>query len=257
MSAAREAALAALAARAGDPLALWLRDDDATAPSPALDRLLALCGGAGVTPLLAVIPAPWDGPPAGPALMRRLAAGPPVELAQHGFSHRNHAGPGEKKQELGPHRPAAAVLSDLARGRARLGALCGDALLPLLVPPWNRIAPAVVAGLPALGFAALSTFGPERPAAGLRVLNSRLDIMDWRLRAGRPAEELWAAVGAAAAAGEAALGLLTHHLVHDAAAWAFLTDVLPATAASPGARWTTAGGLLWPEAAGRAMRPGR
>ena len=243
MTAAREAALAALAARVGDPLRLWLRDDDAVAPTPALDRLLALCEGAGVAPLLAVIPAPWQGPPTGPDLVRRLADAPAVAVAQHGFSHRNHAGPGEKKQELGPHRPAARVLAELAEGRVRLRDLHGARLLPLMVPPWNRIAPEVAAGLPGLGFAALSTFAAERAVPGLAVVNCRIDVMDWRARAGRPAAALWAEVGRAAAEGWPQAGLLTHHLVHDAAAWGFLADLFAATAGHPGCRWVPAAAL--------------
>ena len=56
----------------------------------------------------------------------------------------------------------------------------------MLVPPWNRIAPQVVAGLPALGFKALSVFGPEA-AADLPLFNTHVDVIDWRgTRAGRP-----------------------------------------------------------------------
>ena len=41
---------------AGRRLALWLRDDDAVAPSPALDRLSRLAEDFGAPVLLAVIP---------------------------------------------------------------------------------------------------------------------------------------------------------------------------------------------------------
>ena len=243
------AALAALDARAaaGDPLRLWLRDDDAVRPGPALDRLLALCDRAGIAPLLAVIPAPWDGRPSGVELVGRLAAAPLVELAQHGWSHRNHARAGEKSQELGAHRPAATVLAELAQGRAALRALHGPRLLPLLVPPWNRIAPAVVAGLPRLGFTALSTFGPERPVPGLMAVNARIDIIDWRGgRVGRPAAALWAELAGLARAGAPHVGLLTHHLVHDAAAWAALEALVQGTAGHPGCRWGPVSDLLPP-----------
>ena len=41
----------------GERLRFWLRDDDATEPSAPLERLLDLCAGHGVPPVLAVIPA--------------------------------------------------------------------------------------------------------------------------------------------------------------------------------------------------------
>src|SRR5882762_9167952 len=58
---------------------LWLRDDDAVEPSPALDRLLAVCNGHGVPLLLAIIPAG-----AGLALAQRLAGEANVLPCQHG-----------------------------------------------------------------------------------------------------------------------------------------------------------------------------
>ncbi|MEI4488537.1 polysaccharide deacetylase family protein [Frigidibacter sp. MR17.14] len=235
MTPARDAFLSELDARAaaGRPLVLWLRDDDAVEPTPALDRLLGLMGALPLT--LAVIPAAT-----GPALARHLAGRQAVSVAVHGWSHRNHAGPVEKSQELGAHRPAATVLAELGAGARHLSALHGDRALPLLVPPWNRIAPGVIAGLRGAGFAALSTFGPQARAAGqgLAEVNSHLDIIDWRgTRGGRPAEALWSEALGLARMDLPALGVLSHHLVHDGAAWAFLEDLVALTASHPGAVW--------------------
>ncbi|MEI4471240.1 polysaccharide deacetylase family protein [Frigidibacter sp. MR17.24] len=234
--AARDRFLARLDARAaaGDPLRLWLRDDDAVAPTPALDRLLALTGGAGVPLVLAVIPEPT-----GPALAARLDGAPWASVALHGWSHHNHAPAGEKSQELGAHRPARVVLAELARGRARLGALHGARALPLLVPPWNRIDGAVAAGLPGQGITALSTFAARHhDVAGLHEVNTHLDIIDWRgSRGGRGAETLWHELCDLEAGRTAPLGVLTHHLVHDDAAWAFLDDLIAVTAHHRGCAW--------------------
>src|SRR3546814_5979986 len=51
-----------------------------------------------------------------------------------------------------------------------------------MVPPWNRVAPALAARLPAIGFTALSTYQVRRSAAGLGVaqVNCHLDILQWR-----------------------------------------------------------------------------
>src|SRR5690606_25310203 len=93
----------------------------------------------------------------------------------------NHAGPGQKKQELGGHRPAEAALADLAAGRHRLAALFGQDLAPVLVPPWNRIAPEVAARLPEIGFRGLSTFGAGdvTEPSGITVVNTHVDPIDW------------------------------------------------------------------------------
>jgi hypothetical protein len=227
-------ALDALVAR-GQAATFWLRDDDATEPGPALDRLLGLA----VPMTIAAIPAGT-----GQALAGWLAAAPPeVSVAVHGWAHANHAGAGEKKQELGPHRPVSVVAGELARGLAHLRDLMGPRCLPLLVPPWNRIAPGVEAALPSLGFAALSVFGPVRPAA-LPVVNANVDIIDWRgSRGGKPAAQVEDDILRAIGAGTA-VGLLTHHLAHDRAAWAVLHAVVSATRDHPACRWVGADALI-------------
>ncbi|MFN0113423.1 MAG: polysaccharide deacetylase family protein [Paracoccaceae bacterium] len=221
---------------------LWLRDDDAALPTPALDRLLALSAAAAVPVTLAVIPATT-----GKALAARLAAAPGVSVAVHGWRHANHAPPGRKSAELGPERPAATILGELSRGRARLAHLFPAQAIPLLVPPWNRIDPGLLPPLPALGFRALSTFGPEPPDQLLPFVNTHADLIDWRgTRGGRePARlvaELVARLGALRGGAAGVAGLLTHHLVHDEAAWAFLEDLFVATRRA-GASWLPAAAL--------------
>jgi peptidoglycan/xylan/chitin deacetylase (PgdA/CDA1 family) len=220
------------------PLRLWLRDDDAVAPTPALDRLLGLAGG-GLPVTIAAIPAF-----ATPALAARLAGRPGVTVAVHGWAHRNHAPAGEKPQELGAHRPAATVAAELAAGRDRIAALFGPAGADILVPPWNRIAPAVAARLPALGFTLLSAFA-DAAFAGIATVNPRIDPIDWRGARGTwPEARLDAALAAAAARDDLPhLGILTHHLVHDAAAWAFLEALAGATAGHPACRWVALAAL--------------
>lgn len=138
---------------AGRTATLWWRDDDATRPGPALNRLLALAGNAGVPLALAVIPATAE-----TGLGDLLRARPDIAVLHHGYAHINHAGDGEKKAELGAQRPLAVRLDELATGRARLSALLARAL-PVLTPPWNRIDADLVAHLPDAGFLGLSTFG--------------------------------------------------------------------------------------------------
>lgn len=227
-------------ARDGRPARLWWRDDDAVAPTAALDRLLGLAGRWQVPLALAVIPEPTGAP-----LAERLATDDLVTVAVHGWTHSNHAPAPEKKAELGAHRPAPAVLAELARGKGRLRDLHGKRLAPVLVPPWNRIAPDVVAGLPEIGFRAVSTYGPPKPAP-LRVINTHVDLMDWHgTHGGHPTGVLYAELSRALALpGDGPIGILSHHLVHDEQAWFFLESLFALTKDHPGCRWVGLGDLL-------------
>lgn len=217
-------------AAAGKRLELWLRDDDATRPSAQLDRLNDLAERFAAPVLLASIPMLAE-----EALARRLESAPLLRPCQHGNWHRNHARPGEKKSEFGRHRPARAVLAEIGTGRQRLLQLFGERALAVFVPPWNRIDPGIAAGLPELGFTGLSCFRNFGlgPAGGPRLVNSDLDLIDWRHgRAGRRAGDLLAEMLALLAGGRtrpgpaASLGLLLHHQDHDDAAWSFLGALL-------------------------------
>lgn len=217
-------------AASGRQVRLWLRDDDATMPGPQLDRLAALAERFEVQVLLAVIPLL-----ARDTLAQRLETAPLLAPCQHGCRHVNHAPPGEKKVEIGRHRPPDAVLAEIEAGRARLQELFGPRALPVFVPPWNRIDKALAASLPALGFKGLSLFRGFAlgEGGGPRLVNSDLDIIDWHGgRVGRPAAEMIAEMTAALAAArnrseaDLTFGLLLHHRDHDAAAWAFLDALL-------------------------------
>jgi hypothetical protein len=218
-------------AEAGRPVRLWLRDDDAIAPGPALDRLASLSERFSLPVLLAVIPML-----AQPALAATLRAMPCLLPCQHGTWHRNHAGPGEKKSEFGGGRAQAEVRTEIATARRRLEDLLGPALLPVFVPPWNRIDPAIAVQLPELGFSGLSCFrGFDLGEAGRpNVINSEIDVMNWKGgRVGYRADALAAEIcdrlsrfRQRSPSDPAILGLLLHHRDHDGAGWAALETVL-------------------------------
>jgi hypothetical protein len=227
-------------ASAGRQITLWLRDDDAVTVTAALERLIELAGQWDVPAVLAVIPVAAE-----PDLAVRLSKLAHVRVAAHGFAHHNHAPAGEKKQELGSHRPAATVLDQLSAGFDRLATQFGRQAVPMLVPPWNRIAAELVPHLPRLGVRYLSTFGPappRRPVPGLLQVDCQLDIIDWRARGTHPhavlAGRLAALVGErAVTAAPAPIGILTHHLDHDEAAWQFLERLFRLTARHPAVTW--------------------
>jgi hypothetical protein len=229
---------------AGRVAQFWWRDDDVIAPSKALDGLLDLSGNNAVPLTLAAIPAF-----AGEALAARLSREPHVLIAVHGWSHDNHAAPEEKKQELGHHRLVEVMLGELYKGLHLLKAFYPDCFVPMLVPPWNRIDKALTPQLSALGFACLSVYGRAEKNSVIPLINTHVDIMDWHgTRGARPQGELVAALveelqNRFGGNGEP-IGLLSHHLVHDAAAWDFLKALFEVTARHPAVAWKSSSDLL-------------
>ena len=103
----------------------WLRDDDAVAPTPALERLLGLTEQFEVPLMLAVIPAHAGGELAG-----AIAGRPTVTPVVHGWSHENHAPPARRS------RNSACI------GRLRLswrtGAWVRESIAACLANAWRR-----------------------------------------------------------------------------------------------------------------------
>ncbi len=228
----------------------WWRDDDAQAASPPLDRALALARQYHAPLALAVIP---HGLAAN--LAARIKALTAVAVLQHGFAHANYAPAGEKKSELGDHRAAAAIGDELAQGRDTLRAAFEAQFVAVLTPPWNRIAAPLVAKLPAAGFIGISTFAPRAaavPAPGLRAANTHVDLIDWKdgrcfIGAPRAIEALTTHLrGRRLGQHDSAepTGILTHHLVHDAATWEFLAQLLAALDDHPAVKWKTAAAIF-------------
>lgn len=222
----------------GEHVDLWLRDDDCIEPTEALDAFLGAAAHYAIPTMLAVIPAYTD-----EALAKRLQDEPDVLVTVHGWSHENHASPGGKKRELGLDRPVEVVEKELRQGLQKLTALHEQRFMPMLVPPWNRIDPAVTELLPRLGYNSLSTFGPEKPAA-VPMLNTHVDVIDWHgTRGGRDPDLLFAETAALCRSG-GAIGVLTHHLVHDDVVAGFLKRLFSLTAPHPGCRWRSAADIL-------------
>lgn len=235
--------------RAGQLARLWLRDDDAVTVTPALQQLASLCAAYGVPYLIAAIPAHAD-----ESLAAFLSGQQLAEVAAHGWSHRNHAGAGAKA-EFPVDRPAAEILHDLHAARARIDSLFRAQAVPIYVPPWNRIAPEIAALLPAAGFCAVSALGREHvgreqgTTAAPPHVNVHLDIIDWRgSRGGREPDALIAELASHLAWARedrrSAIGILTHHLVHDDRAWRFLEELFTETADHIAVRWMPARDLL-------------
>lgn len=223
---------------AGQGADFWWRDDDAAALSTPLARLLELSEQSGVPLALAVVPLE-----AAPELFDGMR----VSVLMHGTDHRNRARPGERKTEFAAAEAEPEAIERLSAARERLAEQAGARFLPVLAPPWNRFKRSLAARLPAAGLHGLSGYGPResaQAAPGVCQLNSHVDIIDWRGTRGFVGEAaaLRAAVEhlAARRSGEAdrdePTGWLTHHAVHDAAAWQFLEHLFEHTR-KHGARW--------------------
>jgi hypothetical protein len=221
---------------AGRAVHFWFRDDDAIEPTEALDRLLALSDRFSVPMTLAVIPAP-----SGEALAVRLADQSRISVAVHGWTHQNHASASEKKQELSSHRSTDQMLGELRRGHEKLQSLHAARFVPVFVPPWNRIASDLLPELPGLGYRGLSVFGIAKPAPIAQV-NTHVDIMDWHGTGGcRPhadiVRDIVRQLDHRFQGNDEPIGILTHHLVHDAAAWDFIETLFDVMSVSRAGSW--------------------
>jgi len=233
---------------AGRTATFWWRDDDAGKMTGPLERLLILRKKIDVGLALATVPTRMDDP-----FRARMAEETGAAVLQHGYSHHNFATPDERKIELDASRPAEHVIAELAVGMQSLASVSGWA--PVLVPPWNRIAPHLLPLLPELGYHGLSGLGPrqrQNPMPGLRQNNVHIDPIDWRGRHGPPrafagvenaittAVEHLAARRTGDVDGEEATGLMTHHLVQDEDTWEFVEQFIALTKAHPAVKWLAA-----------------
>ena len=115
--------------------------------------------------------------------------------------------------------------------------LFGKRLLPIFVPPWNRLDPALLPVLAQAGYLGVSTYLPRdkrQAAPGLVQINTHIDPIFWRGDRGlAPSEDQIAHIvrllqdrrfGKSDATEP--LGFLSHHLVHNADIWNFTTTCL-------------------------------
>lgn len=217
---------------AGLSLPFWWRDDDAIEPTPQLETLITIATDLDMPCHLAVIPKH-----ATSALAKRTKVTAQIIPVIHGWSHENHAPTGQKNAEFGATRPIEESATDAILGLQCLTDLFGDQLKPMFVPPWNRINPELGQHLVAIGYDALSTYGPRKSrfaALGLTQINTHLDPINWRGDRSLVAPDTLVAQTVQLLQDRRlghtdnteSFGFLTHHLVHDDAIWAFVKQFL-------------------------------
>lgn len=229
--------------RAGRTATLWWRDDDARAPTHALHRLLELSDIHEVPLALAAVP---DGEPR--TLAPLLKDHPQVRVIQHGVDHQNRR-EGAAAGEFPEAASRDEIAARLEEGWVKLAGLPGA--LRVFTPPWNDVHPALAGALHRTGYLGVSAWGelsaPEKPYR----VDTHLDLMRWksgpRFRgAGRMRGALREELARRRSTGrwDAPIGLLTHHLAHDAAAWRYLDRFLAWSRTRPELRWTSVGELF-------------
>jgi hypothetical protein len=210
----------------------WLRDDDAVSLTPALRRLLVLSQENQVPVALAVIPDLAE-----PDLFERIGD---AAVLQHGCDHRNRAAAGEKKTEFPAHEGLSAALDRLRLAHERLVSMGGSKVLPVVAPPWNRMRRELAAALPRIGIQGVSSYGDEESIPGVTQVNTQVDIVAWRDGKRFIGDEEAVRLAMTFVLRQAPIGWLTHHAVHDAAAWSFLARLF----ALRGPRWARAAELF-------------
>ncbi|HYT48279.1 MAG TPA: hypothetical protein VEL04_07655, partial [Burkholderiales bacterium] len=160
-------------------------------------------------------------------------------VLQHGGDHANRAAPGGKKSEFPGTEDKNTALGRVAIARARLAELAGPRALPVFVPPWNRFRQDLAGELSSIGLCGLSGYGARRAAGaapGLRQVNTHIDIVDWHQGRRFIGEQRAFELAVKYFPGDEPVGWLTHHAVHDAAAWEFLARLFTLR----GPRWASA-----------------
>jgi hypothetical protein len=235
---------------AGEAPTFWWRDDDVEEPTADLDRLIALADRFRAPLHLAAVPRGVGAP-----LKERLEGAPGTLVLQHGLAHRNHEPKPARASEVGVNRKLSLQEADLREGWRLLTEAGLPRLLPVFVPPWNRIADKTLPHLPGWGFPALSNFDRRpspSPVADLQIFNGHIDPIRWKegarfagtektleqclrhLRQRRTGE----------ADRDEPTGLVTHHLQTDEATWDFTEAFMERVTRGGSSRWIALSELM-------------
>ncbi len=155
----------------------WWRDDDASKPGVKLKQLADISCGLPVS--LAIVPNWLDyKQPLAPWLDLHFDN---AIVIQHGWAHKNHTKPNQKKSEFCGNRPIKDNINDIIKGDRLLKSIFKQRYQAVFVPPWNRISDNVIAELSTIGYLALSTYGATNNNLDKPIrLNSHVDIINWR-----------------------------------------------------------------------------
>lgn len=223
-------------------LKVFFRNDDVDVDEPTLRQLLSTFRSL-KTPLdLAVIPGRLT--ESCVALLKEHDRSQ-FGLHQHGWQHVNHETSG-RKCEFGISRSYDQQLNDIARGQQRMDEAFGQSWPRIFTPPWNRCTEETYRVLDQLGFEGLSKDNskPLVTGYGFREISVIFDLYRWK---GEPAMKSPENVSGELVAQINELdiiGIMLHHKVMDAAAFAFLEQLIETLRACPNVRFQTIQSLL-------------
>lgn len=216
----------------------WWRDDDAGTYHPALEQLLELGARNSIPIALAVVPH-W----LVPETVKVISGSKASIVLQHGWSHADHAYPGQKKIELGGSATPDASCPLLELGWNKLERAFGEKFVSILVPPWNRIDRAHDKLANDLGYLAVSTFCSDstyRREPITQRIDAHIDAIDWANdRRPKPLEDLLATADELIVSKASNVGFLTHHKDHVASDFAVLEQFAEYIAGHSRAKWSS------------------
>jgi predicted glycosyltransferase len=211
----------------GKTVSIFLRNDDGDKDEDTLRQLLDITLSHQVPLHVAVIPKTLTH--AGVRLLRDVKHAQPelLELGQHGFQHLNHELEG-RKCEFGESRSFEEQLNDIASGKKILEETLQEYFAPVFTPPWNRCTKDTLKIIEQLGFEILSRDNNHLllTVYKFQEISTTLDFFTWKdgAKLKNPkglTEELIKQLNT-----NRPIGLLLHHKVMDAEAFAFLDELL-------------------------------
>ena len=242
--------------RHGLTASVWVRDDDATDVTEALNQLERIARRFSIQIGLAVIPTKVR-----QALITHLEPHSETFYPMcHGYTHADHGIEGHPS-EFGDDRPLAALAEEAQLASAAFRTHFGRP--PVFVPPYSRISPHLEKRLTQFGFKRLSNI-PGKTQRGLAKLHRsishlprlprylampvpnvdiHIDVIDWGAHSAKSSHQV-----ASELLGElrmrrkgyipphTPIGVLTHHLVHDGLIWQSFEELLENLAAEPAVR---------------------
>jgi hypothetical protein len=167
------------AAPGAERVRFWWRDDDATARTPQLERLLQLSERLGVPVNLSVVPGTLDR-----SLVNCLRDHSAIAVLVHGWMHENHGTEGIQWCEFPATRPAEEIKLELSAALSTLRQAFPEQCLPVFVPPWNIFPPELESILASLGYTGISrdffeALPAKRQDNGLMRADTHLDLLAW------------------------------------------------------------------------------
>ncbi len=206
---------------------IFLRDDDIDEDEESLRHLLDITLSRNAPMNLQIIPEKLT--EAGIRVLKDFNRVNPdlVSLNQHGWTHINHEKEG-RKCEFGPSRNFQEQLEDISKGKAILETIFPMRFFPVFTPPWNRCTTDTFKVLDELGFHLLSKDLGKQPITGysFNEISTSLDLYAWKGGAKMKTPEDIVQLLLRQIQELNVIGILLHHKVMDATAFAFLDQLL-------------------------------